>query len=59
LADGRCCRQSAGTITARRGWSTITAVRTGRIYPLDDDIASTWGPRTVDLVRAVAAAARG
>lgn len=59
LADGRCCRQSAGTITARRGWNTITAVRTGRIYPLDDDIASTWGPRTVDLVRAVAAAARG
>ncbi|HEY0533878.1 MAG TPA: ABC transporter substrate-binding protein [Actinoplanes sp.] len=59
LADSTCCRQSAGTVAARRGWNAISAVRTGRIYPLDDDIASTWGPRTVDLVRAVAAAARG
>jgi cobalamin transport system substrate-binding protein len=59
LADGNCCRQSADTVAARRGWGTISAVRTGRIYVLDDDIATTWGPRTVDLVRAVAAAARG
>jgi iron complex transport system substrate-binding protein len=58
LADGTCCRQSAGTVAARRGWKTITAVRTGRIYSLDEDIASTWGPRTVDLVRTLAAAAR-
>jgi iron complex transport system substrate-binding protein len=58
LADTACCRQSAGTVAVRPGWNTIAAVRTGRIYPLDDDIASTWGPRTVDLVRAVAAAAR-
>jgi iron complex transport system substrate-binding protein len=59
LADGVCCGQSAQMVAARPGWNTITAVRSGRIYPLDDDIASTWGPRTVDLVRAVAAAARG
>jgi cobalamin transport system substrate-binding protein len=58
LADARCCRQSASTIAARQGWGAISAVRTGRIYPLDDDIAATWGPRTVDLARAVAAAAR-
>jgi iron complex transport system substrate-binding protein len=56
LADSTCCGQSAVTVAARRGWGAISAVRTGRIYPLDDDIASTWGPRTVDLVRAVAAA---
>jgi len=59
LADSTCCGQNAGTIAARRGWNTITAVRTGRIYPLDDDIATTWGPRAVDLVRTVAAASRG
>ncbi|MCO8277460.1 ABC transporter substrate-binding protein [Actinoplanes sp. TRM 88003] len=54
LADTKCCRQSATTVAARKGWSTITAVKNQQIYPLDDDIASRWGPRTVDLVRAVA-----
>jgi iron complex transport system substrate-binding protein len=24
------------------------------VYALDDDIASRWGPRVVDLVRAIA-----
>jgi len=59
LADSTCCGQNASTVAARPGWSTVSAVRTGRIYPLDEDIALTWGPRTVDLVRTVAAAARG
>ncbi|WP_127500170.1 ABC transporter substrate-binding protein [Actinoplanes solisilvae] len=54
LADTKCCQQSVQTVTARKGWSTVTAVKTGQIYPLDDDIASRWGPRTVDLVRSVA-----
>jgi iron complex transport system substrate-binding protein len=58
LADGTCCRQSAVTVVARPGWGAIAAVRHGRIYVLDDDIASTWGPRAVDLARAIAAAAR-
>jgi iron complex transport system substrate-binding protein len=54
LADTKCCQQSAQTVAARKGWNTITAVKTGQIYPLDDDIASRWGPRTVDLVQSVA-----
>ncbi|AEV81321.1 ABC transporter substrate-binding protein [Actinoplanes sp. SE50] len=54
LADTKCCRQSADSVKARKGWASITAVQKGRIYPLDDDIASRWGPRTVDLVKAVA-----
>ncbi|GIF09578.1 ABC transporter substrate-binding protein [Actinoplanes siamensis] len=58
LADTKCCQESAETVRARAGWSSITAVRTSQIYPLDDDIASRWGPRTVDLVEAVAAAVR-
>nr|WP_221379838.1 ABC transporter substrate-binding protein [Actinoplanes polyasparticus] len=54
LADTKCCQQSAQTVAARKGWNTITAVKTKQIFPLDDDVASRWGPRTVDLVRAVA-----
>ncbi|GAA4944222.1 ABC transporter substrate-binding protein [Actinoplanes utahensis] len=54
LADTKCCQQSAETVKARAGWSTVTAVSKGQIYPLDDDIASRWGPRTVDLFQAVA-----
>lgn len=54
LADSKCCKQSAATVKARTGWSSITAVRTGKIVALDDDIASRWGPRVVDLMRSVA-----
>lgn len=54
LADSKCCQQSAQSVAKRKGWSTITAVKAGQIFPLDDDIASRWGPRTVDLVQSVA-----
>lgn len=54
LADTKCCAQSPETVKARPGWSAITAVREGRIVALDDDIASRWGPRVVELVRVIA-----
>jgi iron complex transport system substrate-binding protein len=54
LADSKCCQQSAQTVSVRPGWQAITAVKAKQIYPLDDDIASRWGPRTVDLVQSVA-----
>ena len=54
LADTRCCGQSAATVKARPGWSTISAVRTGAIASVDDSIASRWGPRIVQFVRASA-----
>ena len=54
LADTKCCGQSAATVKERQGWSTIAAVKSGQIVELDDDIASRWGPRIVDLVRAMA-----
>jgi iron complex transport system substrate-binding protein len=54
LADSKCCKQSPASVKARKGWSGMTAVKTGRIVALDDDVASRWGPRVVDLVRAVA-----
>ena len=54
LADTKCCAQSAQTVAQRKGWSAVTAVKSGQVHALDDDIASRWGPRTVDLVRSVA-----
>jgi iron complex transport system substrate-binding protein len=56
LADTVCCGQRAQTVAARPGWSRIAAVRTGSIVRLDDSIASRWGPRLVNLVRAVGTA---
>jgi iron complex transport system substrate-binding protein len=53
LADAKCCKQSPATIKARTGWSGITAVQKDQIVALDDDIASRWGPRVVDLVQSV------
>lgn len=54
LADTRCCGQTAETVADRPGWDTLTAVATGGIVELDDDVASRWGPRIVDLLDVVA-----
>jgi iron complex transport system substrate-binding protein len=56
LADSVCCGQSLRTVAARPGWSRIPAVRNGLVLRIDDSIASRWGPRIVNLVRAVDAA---
>jgi cobalamin transport system substrate-binding protein len=56
LADTVCCGQTAQSVASRPGWSRIAAVRTGSIVRLDDSIASRWGPRLVNLVRAVGTA---
>lgn len=53
LADTKCCGQSPSTIRKRAGWNKITAVRDGHVIPLDDDIASRWGPRIVDFIQTV------
>ncbi|KKK07108.1 ABC transporter substrate-binding protein [Micromonospora sp. HK10] len=53
LADTKCCQQNPDTVKARSGWAGITAVKQNQIIALDDDIASRWGPRVVDLVRAI------
>jgi iron complex transport system substrate-binding protein len=54
LADTKCCHQNLGTVSARPGWSSIAAVKTGQVIGVDDDIASRWGPRVVDFVRSLA-----
>ncbi|HKE67395.1 MAG TPA: ABC transporter substrate-binding protein, partial [Micromonosporaceae bacterium] len=56
LADTKCCQQTAASVAKRAGWSNLTAVRAGQVVPLDDDLASRWGPRIVDLAQAVAGA---
>ena len=56
LADTKCCQQTAATVGARAGWSGIRAVTDGNVVELDDDIASRWGPRIVDLIETFAKA---
>ena len=54
LADTKCCGQDAETVAARPGWHDIAAVRDDHVVPVDDDIASRWGPRVVTFYRSVA-----
>jgi iron complex transport system substrate-binding protein len=59
LADGECCGQSPTTVAARPGWKDLTAVSEGSVVAIDDDVASRWGPRVVEFMRAVADALEG
>lgn len=56
LADTKCCAVTAESVAARPGWDSLSAVRDGHVVALDDDVASRWGPRLVDFVRAIAGA---
>ena len=55
LADTKCCAQSAKTVAARDGWDRLTAVKSGGVVELDDDVASRWGPRVVDFLKTISA----
>ena len=54
LADTKFEKQSAETVAARPGWGVLDAVKNNQIIGLDDDIASRWGPRVVELVGVIA-----
>lgn len=56
LADTVCCGQSWSTVAARPGWGNIAAVKHHEVVRIDDSIASQWGTRTVNFLRAVASA---
>lgn len=45
---------TAEQVAARPGWSGITAVRTGRIFPVSADLVSRPGPRVADAALAYA-----
>lgn len=58
LADVKCCGQNEAEVAKRPGWSAIDAVKNGRVVEIDDDVASRWGPRIVELVQIMASAVR-
>jgi iron complex transport system substrate-binding protein len=59
LADTKCCGQTPQTVAKRPAFSTIPAVKDGKIIAADDDIVSRWGPRTADFAELVAKALGG
>ena len=46
-------------IVAQRGWETISAVRTGRVYCINDELLNTPGPTLLNGLHALAAALHG
>jgi iron complex transport system substrate-binding protein len=56
LACTKYCGETPETVAARPGWSAMSAVVNGNVIPMDDDIASRWGPRIVDYIEQVGAA---
>ncbi|HEX8008129.1 MAG TPA: ABC transporter substrate-binding protein [Trebonia sp.] len=50
--------QSPAIVAKRPGWQAIPAVNDGEVVPLNDDVASRWGPRLPQLVAAIAQAVR-
>ncbi len=38
------CGETPESVAARPGWDALTAVAAGHVVPLNDDIASRWGP---------------
>jgi iron complex transport system substrate-binding protein len=58
LADTVCCGQSWKTVSARPGWDTIDAVRHHEVVAVDDSIASQWGTRVVNFLRAISSAVK-
>lgn len=53
LADTKCCQQTEATFGARPAFGALKAVKNHHVVLLDDDVASRWGPRIVDLLQKV------
>jgi iron complex transport system substrate-binding protein len=43
-------------LSKRPAFTSIPAVRNGKVIAVDDDIASRWGPRVADLADQIARA---
>ena len=56
LADSLCCDVTPASFAERPALGALTAVEEGRVIPLDDSVASRWGPRLVDFLRTVVVA---
>ncbi|MGE3833429.1 MAG: ABC transporter substrate-binding protein [Acidimicrobiia bacterium] len=53
LAHAGGANPTSDQVAARAGWNRLAAVSNGRVVALEPDLASRWGPRIVDLLRAV------
>lgn len=53
LADNKCCQQTAATFGSRPGFSVLSAVKDNHVVLLDEDVASRWGPRVVQLLKKI------
>jgi iron complex transport system substrate-binding protein len=58
LADNQASDggQTPAVVARRPGWSVIPAVQNHEVIPLNDDVASRWGPRLPQLVAQIAQA---
>ncbi|MFI7700719.1 ABC transporter substrate-binding protein [Nonomuraea sp. NPDC049480] len=56
LADVKCCQQNKEALAKRPGWKNLSAIKNDRVILLDDDVASRWGPRIVELAETIGAA---
>lgn len=45
--------KAAKELAGRSGWKSVNAVKDKNVVAIDDDIASRWGPRVVDLMAAI------
>lgn len=54
LADSECCGVTPDEVADRAGWDSMAAVREDRIHPVNEDMASRWGPRVVDFAESIA-----
>ncbi len=58
LAAAKCCQQNKEALAKRPGWKNLKAIANDRVIELDDDVASRWGPRVVELAKAVSETVR-
>ena len=54
LADTICCKASFASVAQRVAFHSVYAVHKHQVFGLDDDVASRWGPRLINLVRTLA-----
>ena len=50
LADASSAGQNLETLRKRPGWTSISAVRDGKVYPVDPNIGNRPGPRIVQAL---------
>ena len=55
LADTICCGQTPKSFAGRPAFSTLRAVHLGHVFPVNDSVASEWGPHSLETFFALIA----